>query len=148
MSTTPSYIAENAAERERLRRLLARLSDADFDRPLGDDWTVGATLAHLAFWDRRNLAVLERWQREGVKPAPTDPDSINEAVCYLGLALSPRAVAGLVLAAAETIDRAVEQVKLELAAEIEALGYDRVLYRARHRREHLEQIEQALPGLS
>lgn len=145
MDTNLSYTTDNKITREQLKALLARLSAADFDLSLGEGWTVKAMLAHLAFWDRRHLAVLEGWQRSGVvQPVEADPDSINEAVRHFGLALTPQAVTQLALEAAEAIDGAVEGVGPGMAAEIEAIGFRHILWRARHRREHVGQIEQAL----
>jgi hypothetical protein len=145
MAANLSYSADNKATREQLKALLARLSEEDMNLSLGEGWTVKAMLAHLAFWDRRHLAVLEGWQRSGmVQPVEADPDSINEAVRHFGLALTPQAVGQLALEAAEAIDGAVEQVGPELAAQIEAIDFMYILWRARHRREHLGQIKQAL----
>jgi hypothetical protein len=45
---------------------------------------------------------------------------------------------------AEAIDRRVETVAPQLAAEIENAGFFYILLRAEHRREHLDQIEEAL----
>jgi len=47
-----AYTTENTHERQRLRTLVARVSDDDLTRPLPNGWTVAITLAHLAFWDR------------------------------------------------------------------------------------------------
>jgi hypothetical protein len=85
-----AYATENTHERQRLRTLVARVSDADLTRPLPNGWTVAITLAHLAFWDRQRLALLRRWEREGVTPAPADADTINEGVRVLATALPPR----------------------------------------------------------
>jgi hypothetical protein len=145
MDSNLSYAADNKATREQLKALLSRLSEANFDLPLEEDWTVKAMLAHLAFWDRRHLAVLEGWQRSGtVQPVEAEPDSINEAVRHFGLALTPQAVVKLALEAAEAIDAAVEKVGPDMAAEIEAIDFVHILWRARHRREHIGQIERAL----
>ena len=55
-----SYNERNREQRERLRALVAGLSEADLARPLGDGaWTVAATLAHLAYFDTRVAATLE-----------------------------------------------------------------------------------------
>ena len=70
------YATENTHERQRLRTLVARLSDDDLTRPRPNGWTVAITLAHLAFWDWQRLALLRRWEREGVTPAPADADTI------------------------------------------------------------------------
>ena len=44
-----TYVIENNRERERLRTLVDRLSDAELARPIEAGWTVAAALAHLAF---------------------------------------------------------------------------------------------------
>ncbi|TMQ17769.1 MAG: hypothetical protein E6K82_20865 [Candidatus Rokuibacteriota bacterium] len=52
MSVDRSFVAVNDAERTRLQALVKRLTDADLGRAMPAGWTVGAILAHLAFWDR------------------------------------------------------------------------------------------------
>ncbi len=148
MSTDRSYIAENTIERERLRALVARMSDEDLHRPLADGWTVAATLAHIAFWDQRGLALLERWERKGVGPSPmpADVDAINDAARALCLAIPPRAAAELAVAAAEALDRKLEQLTPEMLAQMEAAGSPLRLKRSIHRREHLDEIERLLEG--
>ena len=138
------YATENTHERQRLRTLVARLSDDDLTRALPNGWTVAITLAHLAFWDRQRLALLRRWERDGVKPAPADADTINEGVRVLATALPPRAAAQLALDAAEAVDQALEQLSAAMVTQIEAGGQASLLRRAAHRRGHLDRIEQAL----
>ena len=87
-----SYIAENEAERERLKGLLQRLSDEELSRPMPAGWTVAAVLAHMAFWDARALSLMDKWAR-GVVPSaadyePEDIDWINDASKPLCLALA------------------------------------------------------------
>ncbi len=148
MSVDRSHITENAAERERLRVLVARMSDDDLRRPLGDGWTVAATLAYVAFWDQRGLALLERWERNGVGPSPlpADVDAVNDATRALCLAIPPRAAAELAVATAEAIDRKLERLTPEMLAQMEAAGSPLGLKRATHRREHLDEIERLLKG--
>lgn len=55
MTLDRSHIAANDAERERLRSLVSRMSDADLRRPMPDGWTVAAVLAHVGFWDARAI---------------------------------------------------------------------------------------------
>src|SRR6266853_1622147 len=119
------YVAENNRERARLRALVERLSDGDLARPLDAGWTVGAVLAHLAFWDERILVLIERWEKEGLRSTPRsfdekDVDWINDSTKALCLALPPREAARLAVAAA---------------------GNPISLVRAEHRREHLDEIE-------
>src|SRR2546430_14967481 len=101
-----SYVAENDGQRERLRALVARLSDGELGRLLGAGWTIASVLGHLAFWDQRILVLLERWQREG--PAAVPPaldhaavDWINDAAKPLLLALPARRAADAAVALAE-----------------------------------------------
>src|SRR3989442_2623295 len=70
MAADRSYVAQNNAQRERLRALVARLKDEDLRRPLPAGWTVAGVLAHLAFWDQRILVLIERWERSGPDLAP------------------------------------------------------------------------------
>ncbi len=147
MAANRSYVADNAAQRERLRALVDRLADEDLRRPVSAGWTVAAGLAHLAFWDRRILVLLDRWDREGVPPRPLDRDDvdwINDAAKALCLALPARAAARLALETAEAVDRRVESLAEPRLAANDAAGRPVNLLRAEHRREHLDEIERAL----
>jgi hypothetical protein len=144
----PSYVTENNEQRARLRALVERLSDGDLARPLDAGWTVGAVLAHLAFWDQRTLVLIERWEKEGPRTPPRsiddkDVDWVNDSAKALCLALPPRAAAHLALATAEAVDRRVEALSTELVAANAAAGKPLNLFRAEHRREHLDEIEHA-----
>jgi hypothetical protein len=144
----PSYVTENNEQRARLRALVERLSDSDLARPLDAGWTVGAVLAHLAFWDQRTLVLIERWEKEGPRTLPRsiddkDVDWVNDSAKALCLALPPRAAAHLALATAEAVDRRVEALSNELVAANAAAGKPLNLFRAEHRREHLDEIEHA-----
>ena len=143
MSDRQAYVARNDAERERLRALVERLSDDDLRRSIGHDWTVAAALAHLAYWDRRGVGVIEDWERDGSQPGPVDADALNAAELPRWLATPPREAASEALAAAETIDRKVAGLAPDLTASILAVRA-RTLDRSLHRREHLAEIERAL----
>lgn len=140
------YIAENNRERARLRALVDRLSDGELARPLDAGWTVGAVLAHLAFWDQRILALIDRWEQEGPRSIPRavddkDVDWINDSSKALCLALAPRAAARLAVATADAVDRRVEALSEPHVAANAAAGNPISLFRAEHRREHLDEIE-------
>jgi uncharacterized damage-inducible protein DinB len=143
-----SYVAENDAQRERLRALVRRLSDQDLADPMGAGWTVAGVLAHVAFWDQRILVLLDAWERKGPSWTPPledarDVDWINDAAKPLCLALPPRVAADLALSLAETVDRrvvAVSDAIIEANARVGALNWQR----AEHRREHLDEIERML----
>ena len=143
-----SYVAENDAERERLRALVRRLSDGDLARPMDAGWTVASVLAHVALWDQRVVVLLDDWERRGPSWTPPledarDVDWVNDAAKPLCLALPPRVAAELAVSIAETVDERVAAVSDPL---IEANARAGVLNwrRAQHRREHLEEIERAL----
>jgi hypothetical protein len=146
MTPDRSYIAENAAALHRLRSLAERLSDAELERPLPDGWTVAAALAHVAFWDQRILALLDRWEA-GEAPRPIDPadvDWINEAAKPLCLELAPRASARLAAAIGDAVDRRLARLTDAQLAANAAAGQPLILLRARHRDTHLDEIERAL----
>ena len=136
--------AENAAERAHLKRLTTRLSDADLLHPMPAGWTVGAVLVHLAFWDKRALVLIQKWQKEGVGPSLMDTDVVNEVTRTICLAVPPRAAVELALSCASAIDQAIEQLSPSMIADIETNGKTVRLNRATHRGEHLREIEQAL----
>ena len=146
-----SYRQRNAAERQRLRALIERLSDADLARRLGDGWTVAAVLAHLAFWDR---FVLIRWQRAAQEGrhvplviAEVQTDLINDASFEAWQAIPPRVTAQQALAAAEAIEHWVAALSDDAVAEATASGRVALLDRTIHWRAHLDEIERALGHL-
>jgi len=134
-------------QRERLQRLVERLTDEQLSTSLGGGWTVGVAFAHLAFWDHRVVATLEQWQREGRGPEARDDlnsEVVNTAALPLWQALPPRAAAHLALAAAESCDQAVAQADPRLLEQVQAREGPFTLPRAAHRAEHLDQIERGL----
>ena len=133
---------ENVDATRRLRELVAALSDKDLRLDLGNGWSVTTALGHLAFWDRQEGLSLAAWQR-GTPPIGGD-HSVNESLEPILTALDPRAAAELALAAASDLDRAMAAIPDQLRDEILNSEHDYVLRRARHRIEHLEQIERAL----
>ncbi len=151
MSVDQAVIAQNTATRERLRALVARLSDAELAHPIGDGRTIASILGHVAFWDRRVLVLLERWTRGDVHPSPADaePDDvdwINDAAQAFLLAIPPRELAQLALQTAEDVDRQVERLAPELVAAIRTAGEPISLARFHHRGEHLDELEQLRTG--
>jgi hypothetical protein len=141
-----SYIERNVASRDHLSEVLARLSDEDCCRPLGDGWTVTAALAHLAFWDRAMMTLLDKWEQQGL---PTDNPQIdinafNDARLPGWLATPSPKAKQEALAAAEEMDARVAGLPDEMVAALLASGRPWVLERTLHRRAHLAEIEQAL----
>lgn len=143
-----SYVAENETERTRLQAIVARLTDADMARMMNAQWTVGVGLMHLAFWDRLSLAKFEEWERLGTVqnlPATGIADAINQAMLPWWQTVAPAQIRHEVLAAAEAVDRKAETLPAPIVEAIQA-ARPRMLTRAAHRRQHLDQIERALAG--
>lgn len=138
------FLAENAESLRRLSALVTHLSDEELSLDLGSSWTVSAALAHLAFWDQRALALLRRWERDGVGRSPIDVDAVNDALLPLCRALPPKVAAGIAIESAEAVDRKLEQASPEMIAAIEGLAGLFRLSRAEHRLEHIRSIEQAV----
>lgn len=134
----------NVASGERLRALIASMTDADLARPLPGGWTIAASLAHLAFWDRRALLLLERWEREGIGQSPIDPHIVNDAMLPQWLALPPRAAALDAAAISDQIDRKVAGLPAERWSQMTGQEDLIRLNRAHHREAHIREIEEAL----
>jgi hypothetical protein len=135
------YSGENAAKRQRLFRLTAKLGNDDLNRKLPNGWSVATKLLHLAFWDMYCLPLIEKWEQSGFKYSPGSVDAINHGTLALSRCIPPEKIVDLVRESAEAIDRKVESISPELAAAIETAGYVHFLRRAIHRRHHLDQIE-------
>ena len=147
MSTDRPYVEQNTRERERLRSLVAALSDDELRSPVNEHWTVAGVLGHIAFWDARALALAGKLERgESFTPSddePEDVDWINDATRPLIHAIGPREMAELALRLVEETD-----------GRVASLDPDRVFpndptsplnaVRASHRAEHLDEIEAAL----
>ena len=147
MSVDRTYVAENDAERERLRSLVTRLSDEELSRPMPAGWTVAAVLAHIGFWDARAIFFLDRWGPSGEPSTyePEDTDAANDSAKPLCLALPPRAAAQLALRLAEQADGKVKALSDAMLEKIRKKGNPPFnLSRAIHRKEHLDDIERAL----
>ena len=139
-----ALLSDNAETMRRLEALVARLSDDDLRRDLGEGWTVAVALAHAGFWDQRAVYGLRRWAREGTPITDADDHILNEALFEQWRALPPRRAAELAVEAAREVTVVVEGLPDAVAADVVARGLDWLLRRSRHRREHSEQFEAAL----
>ncbi len=81
----------NRASTERIHALAARLTDEEMQHPVGEHWTVAIALAHLAFWDRRVLYVLDMTERDGKVFIPEIDIFVNDLSLPLWAAIPPRA---------------------------------------------------------
>ena len=142
-----SFVEANARERERLRRLVERLSDDELRVAVNEHWTVAGVLGHIAFWDARALALAEKVDR-GVPFSPSDDEPedvawINDATRPLIHAIEPRVAAELALRLAEETDRRVALLPLERLWPNDPVSPLNPR-RASHRGEHLDEVEAAL----
>src|SRR5256886_17395141 len=147
MSGDRGYVEENTRERERMRGLVARLSDDELRRSVNEYWTVAGVLGHIAFWDARVLALADKFER-GVpfSPSDTDPedvDWINDASRPLIHAVPPLEMARLALRIGEETDARLASLPAERMWPADPDSPMNAL-RAAHRGEHLDDIEAAL----
>ncbi len=142
MAINPSFIDNNQASTQRIRDLAARLTDDELRRPVGQHWTVAIALAHLAFWDRRVLAVLDATEREGKLAAPPIDFSVNDLLLPFWAAMPPRQAADLAVETADTLDNRLADFSPALLTEMYAAG-PRWVDRSLHRNVHLDEIEAA-----
>lgn len=147
MAEDRSHDIETDTERARLRVLVTRLSDADLGRAMPDGWTVGAVLAHAAYWDARAIYWLDKWAR-GAAPSAYEHENVeavNDAAKPLCLALPPRIAADLAIRLAQEADGKVKALSDAMLGRIRATGGPPFnLSRALHRKEHLDDIERLL----
>ena len=141
-------VTANDEQRERLADIVGRLTSDDYALEAMPGWTVGAVLAHLAFWDR---LVIERWTR-AIADAATIPVSLSEVLTDLinGASLAqwlamPGPLAGReAIAAAEAVDQFVEGLEEARVAAADEAGLGRLVDRSLHRAEHLDMVDAAL----
>ena len=143
MTLERSFIERNRASTARIRALAARLTDADMQYPVGEHWTVAIALAHLAFWDRRVMYVLDSSERDGKLFIPEIDIFVNDLSLPLWAAIPPREAARLAIETAEALDRRLEDYLSALLEEIHAYN-KRWGVRALHRGEHLDEVDAAL----
>lgn len=143
MTLDRSFIEKNHVATDRMRALVARLSDAELQQPVGQHWTVAIALAHLAFWDRRVMCILETTEREGKLLAQEIDILVNDISLPLFAAIPPRQAATIAIESAEELDARLENFPPRLLAEIYARN-DRWVLRDLHRNEHLDEVEAAL----
>ena len=127
----------------RIRTLVARLSDREMQHPVGQHWTVSIALAHLAFWDRRVMYVLDMTECDGKLFIPEIDIFVNDLSLPLWAAIPPREAARLAIETAEALDVRLENYPPALLNEIYTYN-KRWIVRALHRGEHLDEVDAAL----
>lgn len=140
-----SFVDRNRASTDRIRTLAARLTDEELQHPVGEHWTVAITLAHLAFWDRRVMYVLDMTERDGKLFIPEIDIFVNDLSLPLWAAIPPREAARIAIETAEAVDKRLEDFPPALLEEVYAYT-KRWVVRAMHRGEHLDEVDAALKG--
>ena len=143
MTLDRSFIERNRASTERIRLMARRLSDEEMQHPVGEDWTVAIVFAHLAFWDRRVMYVLDVTEQDGKLFIPEIDIFVNDISLPLWAAIPPRLAARIAIATAETLDKRLETTSPALLEEIFTYN-KRWVDRFLHRGEHLDEAEAAL----
>lgn len=137
-----TFTERNRASTQRIREM-ARLSDEQMKTPVGEHWTVSVVLAHLAFWDRRVMYVLDKTEQQGSLFIPEIDIFVNDLSLPLWAAIPPQAAAQIAIEAAETLDNRLEAFPTALLEEIFTYN-KRWVDRSLHRNEHLDEADQAL----
>ena len=143
MTLDSSFIDRNRASTRRIHDLVARLSDDAMQHRVGEHWTVAIALAHLAFWDRRVIYVLDMTERDGKVFVPNIDVFVNDLSLPLWAAIPPRDAARIAIETAETLDKRLETYSPALLEEIYTYN-KRWVDRGLHRNEHLDEVDAAL----
>ena len=143
MTVDRTYIELNQASTQRMRDMTARLSTVQLGHPVGEHWTVSILLAHLAFWDRRVMYVLDMTEQNGALYVPEIDIFVNDLSLPLWAAIPPREAARIAIETAETLNRRLEAFPAALLEQIYAYN-PRWVVRAYHHDEHLDEADAAL----
>ena len=140
-----SFIELNRTSRERMRALAEGLSDEEMQTKVGEHWTVGIVYAHIAWWDRRVMYVLDMTEKDGRLFVPEIDIFVNDLSLPLWAAVPPREAVRIALENAEALDKRLEEYPQALLEEI--YNYNkRWVIRALHRDQHLDEADTALNG--
>ena len=143
MPLDPSYNDLNRASTERIKKLTASLTDEEMQTRVGKHWTVSIALAHLAWWDRRVMYVLDMTAKDGKLFIPEIDVFVNDLSLPLWAAIPPREAARIAIETSEYLDQQLEGYPPLLLEEI--YNYNkRWVIRALHRNEHLDEVDAAL----
>ncbi len=146
MTSNQAFIERNRASRQRLHDVLDRVTEEMMGRKLANGWSVGATLAHIAFWDRWVVARWDQYDRDGeIMALPDGTDDLgNSAGIVEWQMLTPAQVSELVRSSADAIDRRIAALSPAAIAHAVETGRPAMLDRSLHRDPHLDEIDELL----
>ena len=104
---------------------------------------MGVTLAHIAFWDGRVLALIDKAEHDGKVTFQGIDVVVNDISLALWQAIPPGESARIAIDIAEQLDRRLESLSPDLLEQLAGLN-TRFIERAIHRGEHLDEIDRAL----
>jgi hypothetical protein len=143
MPANPSFTMLNRAATQRIQELISRLTDSDYLKPVGVHWSVAVALAHIAFWDRRILFILDKSEQEGKLYDMALDVTLNDILLPFWAAIPAHEAARMAIETAKEVDRRLEAAPpalLDLMADRNV----RLVARSRHRNEHLGEVDAAL----
>jgi hypothetical protein len=143
VSLDQSIMERNHASTNRIRELASRLTDEELQHPVGEHWTVAIALAHIAFWDRRFLALLDQTEQAGAMIIPPGGIYLNDVSLPFWAAVPSREAARIAVESAESVDQRLENFPPALIDEILS-DNEYWLTRFQHRNRHLDEVEAAL----
>ena len=143
MSIDPTYKDLNRASTERIKKLAAGLTDEELQTRVGEHWTVSIALAHIAWWERRVMYVLDMTTKEGKLVIPNIDTIVNDISLPFWAAIPAREVAHIAIETSENVDKQLEVYPQNLLEEIYNQN-KRFVIRALHRNEHLDEVDAAL----
>jgi len=138
-----SFIELNRVSRERMRAIANRCSDEEMLTRVGEHWTVAIVYAHLAWWDRRVMYVLDMTEKNGELFIPEIDIFVNDLSLPLWAAVPAREAVRIAMENAEAVDKRLEEYPEALLEEIHKYN-KRWVVRALHRNEHLDEADKAL----
>lgn len=150
-----SFVARNAASRQRLASIVERLRESDMTLITEEGgWTVAQALAHVAFWDRSTAARWKVARAAAAEGKPLDPfqisyallDGLNPPLAEMVDAWTGRlgvAIGRETLDSAAAVDAIIESLADSLPDSLIA-EKPNLVGRWVHREAHIEQLERAL----
>lgn len=143
MPLDPNYNQLNRESTQRIKKLVANLTDEQFQTRIGEHWTVAIALVHLAFWDRRVLATLEETAKNKKLSVIEVETVVNDLSLPIWETVPAKEAVKLAIETANELDNQLENFQKDLLEEIYNHN-KRLVVRALHRNEHLDEVEEAL----
>lgn len=143
MPLDPNYNQLNRESTTRIKKLASSLTDEKFQTRVGEHWTVAIALVHLAFWDRRVLATLEETAKNKKLSVIEVETVVNDLSLPIWETVPAQEAVKLAIETAEELDSQLENFPKDLLEEMYNHN-KRLVVRALHRNEHLDEVEEAL----